>query len=156
MFKKKKLIFIMVAICLLFLCGFQYFTNSAKSNENNQAYKNSILRASENFGHNFESDKSKSQNEYSYREAISYTKSSSELIMTTGLMNKNERLQAKEVLNKFHKFLLIDSYDETVQGMYIKVSQCFKNIYERPDKMDSYYQLEEVMKDIQEAYSKHQ
>jgi type II secretory pathway pseudopilin PulG len=156
MFKKKKAVIIIGVICLCLLCSFQYFKYKAKNSENNQVYKNSILRASENFGHNFEGDKSKSQKEYSYREAMSYTKASSELIITTSLMNENERIQAKEVLNKFHKFLLTDLYDETVQGMYIKVSQCFKNIYERPDKIDSYYQLEEIMKDIEEAYSKHQ
>ena len=93
MFKTKKTIFIIGVICLCLLCGFQYFQYKTKNTGNNQSYKNSILRASENFGHNFENDKSKSQKEYSYREAMSYTKASSELIMTTSLMNENERLQ---------------------------------------------------------------
>ena len=154
MIKKERIIILIVVIGVCLLCGFQYITYKSKSNEYNQAFKNSVLRASENFGHNYESDKSESQKEYSYREAMSYTKASLELIITTSYMNENNRLQAKEILNKFHKFLIIDLYDKATQKTYIKISQCFRNIYENPDNIDSYYKLEEVMKDIQEAYIK--
>ena len=149
MVNKKRIMISIVVIVICILCIFQYITYKSRSNENNQAFKNSVLKTSESFEYNFGNDNSESQKEYNYREAMSYTKASSELIITTSYMNKNNRIMASGILDNFYKFLLIDLNDEAIQKMHINISQCFKDIYERPDNIDSYYKLEEIMKEIQ-------